>query len=117
MSPTVLIVEDDEELRDTMREILEDEGYAVLVASEGQEALDAMEHAERVCLVLLDLVMPGMNGWDFFAALRSQVRFAGVPVIVHSSSPRSAPAGVTRVIQKPLQVEGLIAVAREFCPH
>jgi CheY-like chemotaxis protein len=121
VSRTVLVVEDDADLRDTMRDILHDEGYTVLVASEGQEALAAMARADGVedpvCMVLLDLVMPGMNGWDFVEALRAQDRFASVPVIVHTSSPLGAPADVARVLQKPLDIDGLIAVVREFCPQ
>jgi CheY-like chemotaxis protein len=115
MRHTVLLVEDEEELREMMREALELSGYTVVAAVDGQEALDAFERVEHVCLVLLDLLMPGMNGWDFFEKMRARPELASVPVIVHSSLPSQAPAGVTRVLKKPLKLDSLLTVAREFC--
>ena len=58
--------------------------------------------------------MPGMNGWDFFGGCAS-VRAGIVPVVVHSSAAGQAPAGVTRVLQKPLMLERLLSVVREYC--
>ena len=72
MVHTVLVVEDEEELREMMREALEMNGYAVATAHEGQEALEAIAEIEHLCLVLLDLLMPGMNGWDFFMKMRER---------------------------------------------
>jgi CheY-like chemotaxis protein len=112
---TVLVVEDEEELREMMREALELNGYAVVTAAEGGEALAKIAGIEHLCLVLLDLVMPGMNGWDFFEKLRQRPELASIPVIVHSSAPDRAPRGVTRVLQKPLLFERLLAVVREYC--
>lgn len=112
---TVLVVEDELELREMMREALELNGYAVVTANEGREALDAMARIERPCLVLLDLLMPGMNGWDFFDEMRARPELAHVPVVVHSSVPSRAPIGVNRVLQKPLDLDGLISVVREYC--
>jgi CheY-like chemotaxis protein len=117
MTHTVLIVEDEEDLREMMREALELSGYAVVTAREGQDALNKIALIEHLCLVLLDLLMPGMNGWDFFEQMRQRPELASVPVIVHSSAPSRAPQGVTRVLQKPLMFEGLISVVREYCTH
>jgi CheY-like chemotaxis protein len=116
MNHTVLLVEDDDDLRESMKDVLELDGYAVVAAHDGQEALDAMDRIEHVCLVLLDLLMPRMNGWDFFARLRARADFVDVPVIVHSSAPSRAPQGVTRVLRKPVQLDRLLSVVREFCP-
>jgi len=115
MQHTVLIVEDEEDLREMMREAFEANGYAVVTAPEGQEALDRMAEIEGLCLVLLDLVMPGMNGWDFFEQVRRRPQLARVPVIVYSSAPDNAPAGVTRVLRKPVAFERLLSTVREFC--
>jgi len=114
MNHTVLLVEDEDELREMMSDALEFNGYKVVAARDGQDALDALSTIQP-CLVLLDLLMPGMNGWDFFAKLRQLPQLADVPVVVHSSSPSSAPEGVTRVLQKPLQLERLLSVIREYC--
>jgi CheY-like chemotaxis protein len=56
-----------------------------------------------------------MNGWDFFAKMRERPELAQVPVIVHSSASSRAPAGVTRVLQKPILFDRLISVVREYC--
>jgi CheY-like chemotaxis protein len=115
MTHTVLVVEDEKELREMICEVLETNGYAVVTAEEGGEALAAIEQIEHPCLVLLDLLMPGMNGWDFFKEMRARPKYAAVPVIVHSSAPGSAPKGATRVLHKPVEFEQLLEVVREFC--
>jgi CheY-like chemotaxis protein len=90
-------------------------GYTVLATADGQAALDQLARIDHVCIVLLDLLMPGMNGWEFFAKIRTLPAYADVPVVVHSSAPSRAPEGVTRVLQKPVKFERLLAVVREFC--
>jgi CheY-like chemotaxis protein len=115
MVHTVLVVEDETELREMMREALEWNGYVVVTANEGREALEAIPGIEHLCLVLLDLLMPGMNGWDFFDEIRARPELAGVPVVVHSSAPSRAPAGATRVLRKPLDLDLLLSVVQEFC--
>jgi CheY-like chemotaxis protein len=65
--------------------------------------------------VLLDLLMPGMDGWDFFTELRQRPQFADVPVVVHSSAANRAPSGVTRVLQKPFLLQRLLSVVQEYC--
>src|SRR5689334_11796021 len=98
-----------------MREALELNGYAVVTASEGKEALEELPRIEHICLVLLDLFMPGMNGWDFYAELRRRPEYAQVPVVVHSSAPERAPAGVTRTMRKPVVLTRLLSIVEEFC--
>jgi CheY-like chemotaxis protein len=115
MTHTVLVIEDEEELREMMREVLELNGYAVVTAEDGHDAFGKIFSIEHLCLVLLDLLMPGMNGWDFFDKMRKHKELASVPVVVHSSAPGRAPPGVTRVLQKPVMVERLLAIVREFC--
>jgi CheY-like chemotaxis protein len=116
MIHTVLVVEDEEELRESMREALELNGYSVVAARDGQEALEELDRIDHICLVLLDLVMPRMNGWDFLARLRERSALVDVPVIIHSSvQKQAAPKGVTRVLPKPLAFEKLLLVVQEFC--
>jgi CheY-like chemotaxis protein len=114
-SHTVLIVEDEEDLREMMREALERKGYRVVTAEEGQDALNKIDSIDQLCLILLDLLMPGMNGWDFFAKMRERPELDKVPVVVHSSASSRAPAGVTRALQKPILFDRLISVVREYC--
>jgi CheY-like chemotaxis protein len=115
MTHTVLVVEDERDLREMLCEALELNGYSVVPAADGLAALEAIERIDHLCLVLLDLVMPGMNGWDFFKEMRARSKYATVPVIVHSSAPGAAPQGATRVLKKPIELERLLDVVREFC--
>jgi CheY-like chemotaxis protein len=115
MTHTVLVVEDEEELREMMRDALEFNGYTVVTAGDGVDALAKLSAIESLCLVILDLLMPQMNGWDFFEKMRTQAAFASVPVVVHTSAPSRAPAGVARVLQKPVMFERLLAVVQEYC--
>ena len=115
MNHTILVVEDEKELREVMCEALELNGYTAVPAAEGRDALEALERIDHVCLVLLDLVMPGMNGWDFFKEMRTRSKHAAVPVVVHSSAPVGAPAGAARVVRKPLELDRLLQIVREYC--
>ena len=115
MAHTVLVVEDDRELREMMRDALEFNGYAVVTAGNGVDALAKLAAIESPCLVILDLLMPQMNGWDFFEQMRQHTDFASVPVVVHTSAPSRAPAGAARVLQKPVVFERLLSVVREYC--
>ena len=115
MNHTVLIIEDEEDLREMMRDALELNGYAVVTAQDGQDALAKIGGIEHLCLVILDLLMPVMNGWDFVEKMRDRAELASVPVVVHSSAPGPAPPGVTRVLQKPMIFDRLIAVVGEYC--
>jgi CheY-like chemotaxis protein len=115
MKHTVLVVEDDVDLREMLRDLLELEGFHTVGASEGGEALSALPTIEHVCVVVLDLLMPGMNGWDFFDALKSSPHYAETPVIVTTSAPNRAPAGATAVMAKPVDVERLLAAVQAYC--
>jgi CheY-like chemotaxis protein len=115
MAHTVLVVEDEEELREMMRDALELNGYAVVTAENGQDALDKIGDIEHLCLVILDLLMPVMNGWDFVERMRQRAELAAIPVVVHSSAPAPPPADVTRVVQKPMLFDRLISIVREYC--
>src|SRR5437879_1941083 len=85
---TVLVVEDDDSLRDALVDALHDEGYVVVTAVNGKEALEFLgQSPSKPCLVLLDLMMPVMNGWTFLTAVRSDPRFADLRVCIVSAVP------------------------------
>src|SRR6478609_4126733 len=110
----VLIVEDDEPVLDAMRDILEDEGYAITCAVNGEEALRILADDPRPRLILLDLMMPVMNGWELLRALRASATLAGIPVVVISSlSGAEAPSGVPAV-KKPISVKALLRLVEEY---
>jgi len=81
----ILLVEDDAPLRETLTEILGEEGYEVASAANGAEALALLEAADAPSLILLDLMMPVMNGWELHLALRADPRLAEIPVVVLSA--------------------------------
>jgi CheY-like chemotaxis protein len=81
----VLIVEDDPDVREALAIFLESEGYLVLQANDGREALDVLQTARNVCLILLDLFMPVMDAWAFRAAQLADPELASIPVIVLSA--------------------------------
>ncbi|MEW5849425.1 MAG: response regulator [Myxococcota bacterium] len=108
----VLVVDDDVEIRSCLRLVLETEGYAVLEAADGTQALDTLTHAPLPCVILLDLMMPVMSGWEFLDALRESQKLAGIPVVVVSAYP--PPQGVPS-LKKPLDLDGLLGVVSEHC--
>ncbi|MET0342215.1 MAG: response regulator [Polyangiales bacterium] len=114
---TILLVEDDEDIREVIAEILRDAGYAVIEAENGQLALEALDNLrEPPCLVLLDLMMPVMSGAELLRVLDETHRLASLPVIVVSAGgdPASV-AAATKFIRKPPSVGLLLQLVREFC--
>jgi CheY-like chemotaxis protein len=110
----ILVVEDDDDIRDALREMLVDEGYAVEVATNGAEALDRLRAmVAKPCLVLLDLMMPVMDGWTFLAEQRRDADLAGVPVVVLSAA-RDLPDDV-ETIRKPLDPDRLLGAVHSRC--
>ena len=103
----VLLVDDQEEARDALAMLLRNEGFAVREARDGQEALDALYDGPRPCLVVLDLMMPGMDGFEFLDEMRTRDSLQSVPIIVITgkdvtAEDRSRLNGhVVRVVQKP----------------
>ncbi len=110
----VLVVEDDDDLRAIICQVLEDEGFATTSAANGAEALAKLEHEERPSLILLDLMMPVMNGWAFRARQEADPRFSGIPVIVMTAAAQLDDAAIagTDLVHKPVQLETLVARVR-----
>jgi CheY-like chemotaxis protein len=105
---SVLVVDDDWQTRYALRMALEAAGYAVREATDGADALAQLRQGPPPDLILLDMVMPVMNGWEFRQEQARDPRLARVPVVVFSaayeSAPRAAEAlGVVRVLQKPVE--------------
>ena len=115
----VLVVEDDADLREMELSILEEAGYRTLAAPEGQAALALLER-ERPRLILLDMKMPGMNGWDFARELRRRHGRA-IPVVVvtaaESARQRAQEVEAEGWLGKPFDIDVLVeTVARHLAP-
>ena len=109
----VLIVDDDELIRETLRELVEMAGCTALVAANGKEALKVMaEH--RPCLVILDLLMPVMTGNELLDVMRQEPALAQVPVVISTSAPDRAPPGVP-IIRKPVNIDAVVDWMRRTC--
>jgi DNA-binding response OmpR family regulator len=116
MGCRVLVVEDDENLREMMAQLLTLEGFDAEVASNGQDALNKA-HAYRPSVIVLDMMMPVMDGWEFCIRQRRDSEIAAIPVIILSAAPleRLTTVGADTVLQKPFDYEGLLAAVRAHC--
>jgi CheY-like chemotaxis protein len=109
----LLIVDDEVAVRDVLTELVSKDGREIVTASNGQEALDRLTKVPHPCLILLDLMMPGMNGWEFLQRKSADPLVADIPTIVLSGSGR--PAGAVHQLAKPVDVERLLALVDQYC--
>jgi len=110
----VLIVDDDPDLSDVLRRVLHRRGYIVQVARNGREALAALRQAQGPDVVLLDLMMPEMNGWEFRAEQLKDPELSGIPVVVFSGHGKiqqdGAAINAAANLRKPVALEDLLQV-------
>ena len=117
----ILIVEDDEAIAEAIVGLLEDEGYAAVSVSDGRAALEKLRDGEKTCLILLDISMPVMNGWQFRQEQLKDAALAPVPVVVCTADGRAAvkaqSIGAAGWLQKPIDPERLLEVVGTYCPR
>jgi two-component system chemotaxis response regulator CheY len=111
--PCVLVVDDELDAREMLRELIEMAGCSVLLAANGAEALTLLD-AHRPCMIILDLMMPRMTGSEMVEVLRSRADLASLPVLISTSSPNRAPAGLP-VLAKPIDIDALWNFMRKTC--
>jgi two-component system, chemotaxis family, chemotaxis protein CheY len=108
----VLVVDDDRSVRESLSELLHMEGYAVLEAENGQEALEILENTPHPpCMIVLDLAMPVMDGREFLKLRARDPALRRIPVVVVSGSPAPGEPfrGIVAYLQKPVEFDRLIA--------
>lgn len=120
MSPasnTVLVVDDDPDIREAVQDILSFEGYTVVQADNGREALALLnrEPPLRPCIILLDLMMPVMDGEEMVGHLQKEQALAVLPVILVTASGRGMFPGVRAIIKKPFEMDELLAAVAAHC--
>lgn len=112
---SVLLIDDDDDFRDTVSMVLEGEGVSIVSATCGEEALDLLHAGLRPSLILMDLMMPGMNGWVLRSRLAEDPALATIPIAVLSGDHQALrvhpPEGV-RCLQKPVSLATLLDVVR-----
>jgi CheY-like chemotaxis protein len=111
---SVLVVEDEGDVRETIVEFLRLEGFEVYEAKNGREAIDVLPRIPQPVLVLADMMMPVMDGPTLIAALRDDDQFASLPVVIVSALDSTAPEGYRR-IKKPMDLDELLGTVTEFC--
>ncbi len=116
----ILIVEDDDDIREALTQILELEGYVVRQAANGREALDITSQQATPSLILLDLMMPVMDGWQFRAEQMKDAALSKVPVVVISADAsvheKVASFGAASVLPKPISLDRLLRAVGTLYP-
>lgn len=116
MASTVLVIEDDASLRQTIQEVLEFEGYRVVTAADGEEALAQLDRAAPG-VILLDLMMPRMNGYQFAEALAHSPRHAATPIVLLTADGRApekaSEVNATGWLNKPFSIDELVRAVDE----
>jgi carbon storage regulator CsrA len=114
----ILVVEDDASTRETLTVLLEAQGYAVSRAANGQEALDLLRGTERPHLILLDLMMPVLSGWEFCSRRQQDPALASIPVVLFSGArdvgQKASGLGAASYLQKPLEPQALVETIRRL---
>ncbi|HEY3451411.1 MAG TPA: response regulator [Myxococcales bacterium] len=113
----VMLVEDDPDIRAMVSQLLELEGFTVKACEDGHEALSVLRAGERPFLILLDLMMPKMNGWQFRAEQMRDAALAAIPVVVLSGDVRGQDPGSVRAdgyLKKPIDLDVLLEAVRRW---
>jgi CheY-like chemotaxis protein len=112
--PTILVVDDDADSREALACVLAQQGCAILQAANGRQALDLLaSHARDIKLILLDLHMPIMNGWEFMTHLRQHNIIAPKIIVISGQAPMPL-LGVEAVLQKPIDVPQLLSLMQQL---
>jgi CheY-like chemotaxis protein len=117
VSATVLIVEDDLDTREMLGRFLELEGYTVETAENGKRALERLGSGVGACVILLDLMMPVMDGWQFRQEQIRDATLADIPVIVVSAAGRERLERIhaNAYLSKPVDLDELLGCVTQFC--
>ncbi len=113
---SVLIVEDEEGIRENLKQLIELEGYRVFTAINGEEGIRVLHKIERPCLILLDLLMPVMNGMEFLTAKSHDDMIAQIPVCVVSGvAEKPSLKGTVGFVKKPIDLKILLKFIKRYC--
>jgi CheY-like chemotaxis protein len=112
----ILIVEDEEDIRENLKMLLELEGYKVSTAVNGEDGMRVLRTMERPCLILLDLLMPVMNGMEFLKEKMQEDKIAQIPVcIVSGVAEKPDMKGASGFVKKPIDLEILLKFVKNYC--
>lgn len=109
-----MIVDDEEDIRDSLRDVFEDEGYIVASAVNGHKGLEHLRSQRAPCVIILDLMMPVMSGVELYSLVKSESALASIPIIISTSDPSQAPEG-SLIMQKPIDLDVMLATVASMC--
>lgn len=116
---TVLLVEDDADMRNDLATILEYEGYRVRTAADGNEALEQLRNGLAPNLIVLDLMMPLMNGWQFRDEQRKSPDLLRIPLVLLSGNSdvrrHAEDLGAVDYLTKPIDLSKLMGILKQHC--
>jgi CheY-like chemotaxis protein len=112
---SVLIVEDDPDALEALGDLLDSHGYAVASARNGAEALELLGRSPLPGLIVLDLLMPTMDGWEFRRRQKKDPRIANIPVVVVSASSAAKPIDADSILRKPVNIDRLLETIARHC--
>lgn len=114
----ILIVEDDKDIRDILKTSLELEGYNITTAENGKVGLEILPSMNTPCMILLDLMMPVMDGWAFVEAISKDLKLAAIPIVVVTAFSKERTNGLEKIksiIKKPIDLDLLLNQVKIYC--
>jgi len=113
---TILLAEDDLDIRDSVQDVLEEIGCDVIPARTGKQALDFLSNDPRSPpdMVILDLMMPLVTGWQVLEAIQNDPALAKIPVLILTAATQDRPSGVAALLQKPFQIQALLETVQRL---
>jgi CheY-like chemotaxis protein len=112
----ILLIEDDADIRNSLQEILEFEKMEVVVADNGQKGLQLLGSHSDFNVILLDMMMPVMDGWEFLEKVKANPKWSAIPVIAISAARmQAAPVEEVFFLKKPLDLDMLLDTIQRLC--
>ena len=112
----ILVVEDDDDIRNVMVDVLESEGYHAEAATNGKEALELLHTIDKPCLVLLDMMMPIMNGREFLDKVMVDSYLTPIPVLIVSAvADKTDTKGAVGFLKKPVDIDMVLDMVSKYC--
>lgn len=113
---SILVVEDNKEIQESLKMALEIEGYNVFTADNGKEGMEQLSKIPPPCMILLDLMMPVMNGWEFVEEINKNLMLSDIPIVVVSAfGDKKGTPKTDGYIQKPIDLDALLNTVCKHC--
>jgi len=115
---TILVVDDDDDIRQVLAMVLDEAGFRVVTAANGREALERLRGDPRPDVILLDLMMPEMDGYQFRAEQQRDPALRAIPTLIVTAgtvTPRVEELGAEAILRKPVSLRRLVDTIRRFC--